>query len=241
MKNRVLVVVLVSAFYLSAQTKGKITYKLELLKDSLEQPYENPNNTDVQNEALEIMHESSPVQATLLFNESVSLYYVEGEQNAPNWNMTDEVISITPSGINFTWFMAGGETLYYVDWARDYMITQNNILGKPKRIIAQPKTWILTDETKEIDGYLCQLAIIEKLNNKKTKAWYAKEIPVKHGPRNFNGLPGLIIKVEDVKYIWTIVEYDFESKDADDIVEPTKGKLITQEEFRRLAGNPFGN
>ena len=37
-------------------------------------------------------------------------------------------------------------------------------------------------------------------------AWYAMDIPVHYGPFKFEGLPGLIMKIEDAdkKYIWTV-------------------------------------
>lgn len=240
MKNTLLILGLSICFIISAQTKGKIIYKIVLKKDSLEQPYENPENTESKNAALEMMYDSQPVQGFLVFNDNKSIYYVDEEDNIPTWENFDGTVSLTPAGINLTWFIAGGEGLVYNDISRSYHIEQTNSLGKPKRLIKQQKEWILEDETKIIDGYLCKLAVIEKLNNSKLKAWYTTEIPINHGPRDYFGLPGMIVKIEDIIYEWTITNVDFESEEANYIEEPTEGELITLDEYRRLAGNPFG-
>jgi len=240
MKNLVIIALLMSFSFSFSQTKGKITYKLTIEKDSLEQPYENEKNTEAQNEALEIMHESQTVNSYLVFNKDISVYYVEEKTDTPNWENTDGVISITPSGINFSWIWAGGDALSYNDFSSDFHISQSKTLGKPIRLVKKKKKWILKDEAKVIDGYKCKLAIIEKLNGKVLKAWYSTEIQVKHGPRDYFGLPGLIVKIEDVILTWTMTSIDFESEEANMIEEPTEGKLVTMEEYRKLAGNPFG-
>ncbi|WP_458629312.1 GLPGLI family protein [Winogradskyella sp. PC D3.3] len=67
----------------------------------------------------------------------------------------------------------------------------------------------MTEESKVINGYTCYLATIDKLNDKKVKAWYTPDIPVKHGPRGFNGLSGLIMEIEDVILQWTVVKNRF--------------------------------
>lgn len=241
MKNSVLVLVLMASWSLSAQLKGKITYKLSTKKDSLEQPYANPENTDAQNDFLEMMHESLPVEGYLVFNDSISIYNVEPKDDIPQWNNTNDNLTIKPSSINLTWFMAGGNSIYYADLSRDFSISQNAIMGPTVRIINKPVEWTITDETKEIDGYTCYLATKEKLKNKKLRAWFTPKIPVKHGPRGLSGLPGLIMEIEDVIYTWKIVKIDFDNKEADTIVEPIEGDLMTQEEFVDFSGNIFSD
>lgn len=241
MRNLFLIVVLLVSYCLSAQIKGKITYRLETIKDGIEQPFENPKNTDAQNEVFALMHESQPVEGYLVFNDSIAIYNVEPKIDIPGWNNGSDGLIITRSNINLSWMMAGGSTTYYNDWSRDYSITQNSITGPTKRVIQKPKEWTITEESKVIDGYTCYLATIDKLNDKKVKAWFTPEIPVKHGPRGFNGLPGLIMEIEDVVLLWTVVKMDFDNPEADDIIEPMEGKLLTQEEYIKFSGNPFGD
>lgn len=58
--------------------------------------------------------------------------------------------------------------------------------------------WQLADEQKEIEGLKCAKATTH-FRGRDYTAWYALEIPRSAGPWKFNGLPGLIIKIEDNK------------------------------------------
>lgn len=239
MKQILLIIICLASTNLFSQTKGKITYRIEIVKDSIEEPYTNPNNTEYHNEALEMLHEAQPVEGYLVFNDSISIYKVEPKIDIPGWNNSKNGLIITPSGINITWFMGGGNSTYYYDWSRGHSITQNKIMGPTVRVIQKPKEWTITKETKIIGGYMCYLATLDKLNGKKTKAWFTPKIPVIHGPKGFNGLPGLIMEIEDVFNLWKVVKIDFENDEADDIIEPLEGDLMTNEEFIEFCGNPF--
>lgn len=56
--------------------------------------------------------------------------------------------------------------------------------------------WQILSETKEIDGYLCQKAVVEHLGRRWT-AWYTEEIPIPDGPWFLHGLPGLVLEAFD--------------------------------------------
>ncbi|MBD5281121.1 MAG: GLPGLI family protein [Bacteroides sp.] len=62
--------------------------------------------------------------------------------------------------------------------------------------------WVLTDETEEIMGYECHKATA-KWRGREWNAWYS-DIPVNAGPWKFQGLPGLILKVEDTGGVHSI-------------------------------------
>ena len=55
--------------------------------------------------------------------------------------------------------------------------------------------WIITDETENIMGYECVKATTD-WRGRKWNAWFS-DIPINGGPWKFQGLPGLILKVED--------------------------------------------
>ncbi|WP_458628141.1 hypothetical protein [Winogradskyella sp. PC D3.3] len=83
MKNIFLILVLLGSYGLSAQIKGKVTYRLETIKDSVEQPFENRKNTDAQNEVFAMIHDSEPVEGYLVFNDSIAIYNVEPKIDIP--------------------------------------------------------------------------------------------------------------------------------------------------------------
>ena len=237
MKNKLAFLLVLTSLLAWSQTKGKITYNVSLDKSSIEAPYENPENTDSQNEALEMLHEAQPVDAYLIFNDSISLYYVE-DKEAPKFENIDGAISINPSGVNFNRNMAGGDKLYYTDWSRNYNIKSMDVLGEKKRVIIDSTSWTITDETKTIKGYTCKKAI--KGSDDKRIAWFTEDIPVKHGPRGFNGLPGLILEFYNNKHHYVVKDIELNHPEVKEILEPKEGELITKYELRQLAGDPYG-
>ena len=65
--------------------------------------------------------------------------------------------------------------------------------------------WVITNETKESDGYVMQKATTT-FRGRDYIAWFTKEIPIPMGPYKFYGLPGLILEIYDTDniYHWTI-------------------------------------
>ena len=76
--------------------------------------------------------------------------------------------------------------------------------------------WKLTGETKNIGNYTCYKAVFEKeeetiqinmidgdvkeekvLKKRTLVAWYTPDVPISNGPRDYGGLPGLILEVND--------------------------------------------
>jgi hypothetical protein len=46
-------------------------------KDSLEQPNTNPGDTDIQNDVLDMLHETQPIGGFSLFNNGIAIYNEE--------------------------------------------------------------------------------------------------------------------------------------------------------------------
>lgn len=58
--------------------------------------------------------------------------------------------------------------------------------------------WTITNETKTVSGYRCQKATTT-FSGRSYVAWFTNEIPIPDGPYKFNGLPGLIVQINDSK------------------------------------------
>ncbi len=116
-------------------------------------------------------------------------------------------------------------------------------LGSQKIAIVLKKRnkWILFNEKKTINGYVCLKAQIEMPwrsgapNNGKSTyfvtAWYCPKIPLKYGPKSFGNLPGLILELQDNKVIFQAISVDF--KDVPDIQNNyfKNYKIITEEKY----------
>ena len=65
-------------------------------------------------------------------------------------------------------------------------------------------------------------------------AWYAPEIPVNNGPGRYQGLPGLILEIEDGSLSLLCSKIVLNPKDKKEIAKPTKGKKVNQEKFDQI-------
>ena len=64
------------------------------------------------------------------------------------------------------------------------------------------------------------------------EAWYTLQIPVKHGPAEFWGLPGLILEVSAGNTTMLCSEIVMNPKERKEIVAPDKGKIINKKDYR---------
>jgi GLPGLI family protein len=65
-------------------------------------------------------------------------------------------------------------------------------------------------------------------------AWYTLDIPVNHGPGDFWGLPGLILEVSYGNTNILCTKIVINPKEKIEIVEPTKGKKVSQKEYDEI-------
>lgn len=61
-----------------------------------------------------------------------------------------------------------------------------------------PQSWQITDSTKTIMDYACQMAVSD-FRGRRWTAWFAPDLPISDGPWKFSGLPGLIMEAHDTK------------------------------------------
>ena len=62
-------------------------------------------------------------------------------------------------------------------------------------------------------------------------AWYTLDIPVNNGPGDYWGLPGLILEISDDNTQIFCTKIVLNPKEKEDLKEPTKGKVVTQQEY----------
>ncbi len=109
--------------------------------------------------------------------------------------------------------------------------------------------WKLHKDLKKIGKYKCYKATYKKLeinpitqekHSVKIIAWYTLDIPLPFGPRDFGGLPGLIlfVKVGGVYYIANKVQVNVPIA-SNEIKKPTKGQKMTREQFNKHLEKKF--
>lgn len=117
---------------------------------------------------------------------------------------------------------------------------EENMFLKKKYAVSEnlPKIiWKLTNESKKIKNYTCKKATTI-FRGRTYEVWYTEKIPISIGPWKFNGLPGLILSVQDKEgiYKWEVKSISYPYVDAKVninllIKENTKFKKISFKDF----------
>ena len=183
---------------------------------------------------------------TLDFTKSESMYKEEQELDAPKGPSANGGAMIMMIGGD------GGSDILYKNILEKRMANKTDLMGKifliKDNLVSYD--WELTGETKNIGNYTCYKAayeieeddiIIDMIDGevkevKKTikrtiVAWYTLDIPISNGPKNYGGLPGLILEVNDGNETIVCSEIILNPKEIKEIKEPTKGKIVTRKKF----------
>jgi len=117
----------------------------------------------------------------------------------------------------------------------DYVQGQTYRYTEPGKLI----NWAIQSETQTIAGYSCQKAT-GRFAGRNYTAWFSTDIPVSDGPYKFNGLPGLIVKIEDAtkSYGFQLIKLMKQLKykvqePTGTIVNSTKKELVLLEKKRK--------
>lgn len=94
--------------------------------------------------------------------------------------------------------------------------------------------WKIENDTKDILGYNCRKAIAQYRGRKYT-AWYTTDIPINNGPYVFQGLPGLIMEIEDQKQHYHFIAVAMDKKTSE-IYLRNENKIfhIDRKRFRKV-------
>ena len=117
------------------------------------------------------------------------------------------------------------------------VIENRSILDKLFLIKSDLKTrqWKITGEQDTVAGYTCMKALLANDSNI-VVAWFTPQIPVSVGPKDYGQLPGAILKLdfENGKRVYRALSVELNPIAIDAMIVPSKGKEVTDEEFRQL-------
>jgi len=219
----------ISTTLFSQKISGKITYvvSMEPISEKIIDSVSKKNilkKTRMDKWVQNILKNTPNVNAFLSFSKEESLYKVE-----------DEMQNDGKSIFNMNRIFAGGDNKYYKNTATKEQFRESSTFGDLLLIEMLPKKWQITQETKKIGNYVCFKAIdIESKNTKmKPLVWFTPEIPVSFGPKEFSGLPGLVLLVEMHKRRIEATKIILNPAEEIEITKPEKGKKITAEEIEK--------
>jgi len=223
MNKIIFVVLLVISIKTIAQDKISFTVNY-VLKVNKEMLLEQEKKGDGKFPEVLLMHLKNfeEPSATLVFNNTNSYYKVD-----------DKLENDKHYKFNFFTERAGGKSEYFCD------LTQNNCsytstIIKNKSVIYTKKTWILTEETETILGYICRKAILKNDKEATIEAWFTQDLPFPFGPFKFNNLPGLILKVETNNGLITYLATEIKENKNHKIKKDESIEAIQEDEYKQL-------
>ncbi len=98
--------------------------------------------------------------------------------------------------------------------------------------------WNITNESKVILSYTCKKATTTFLG-RQYEVWFTPDIPINNGPWKLGGLPGLILKANDVQnyYIFECTGIEFLKKKIPIVKYDLKYVTITRKDLNKLIKN----
>jgi GLPGLI family protein len=122
------------------------------------------------------------------------------------------------------------------------IVYQNQVVRKYEYEEKQPELkWKIQNDSKKILNYNCKKAVTH-YRGRDFIAWYTSEIPVNNGPYVFEGLPGIILEIEDSERKYEFVAVGIDKKPIDIYLRNENNILkVTREKFREIQKNYHDN
>ncbi len=211
---------------LLAQLTGEIIYE-EKLNLHMRIPEERA-------EMKEMIPEFRTEEMHLIFNEEEAVYKKYENPDA----VKDEDVDMSGrGGPRIRMRGMRSNQILYQDYQNFERLEQREFFDKKFLISGEPHTftWKLTSETKNVGDYTAHKATFSD-SMRSIVAWFVPELAVPLGPGEYGQLPGLILHVDinEGERTLTATSIELRDVDAEEIIKPTKGKKMTNEEFRKM-------
>ena len=210
---------------------GKATYKVTLMKakeieKKMIEKLKEEKKSERMIDMIMKMYDLKELYFTLLFNEEESLFYKNKMKEAFKGMLS----IISPQG------------KYYTNTRDSIILNEKESFDRFFLVSNKIINWKFIEESKVIRGYKCFKAIGTKKYNsrrgffdKEITVWYTKEIPYNHGPADYGGVPGFVVKVELKAIQIELSKLNLDVITKVRIKKPTKGKKITHEELQVMS------
>jgi GLPGLI family protein len=250
-KTKLSILILLISFTVNAQSfTGKATYKTSRKSSiSFGDDKKSTMSDDMKKQLQARLQKMNQKTFILNFDQKASIYKEDIKLDAPKPQA---------GGANVVMMSFGGSgngSVYFKNINEKRFSNQTEIMGK--RFLVKDKLpvyeWELSSETKNIGNYTCYKATftkeventnmtfengeskeVKKKEKITTTAWYTTQIPVSNGPGNYQGLPGLILEINDGKKTIVCTEIILNPSNKIEIEEPKKGKVVSKKKFDKI-------
>lgn len=226
-----LIVLIFISVSLTAPTSGDVTYKSEIVSQVIDTTkIKNDNIKQMMMQAVDKMKRQMPyVTYELKFTKDKAVFYRKKMMSVDNTIDYDDIAGF--SDANGQFFTVINDNLglrTFRSRNKEYIIKSN-----------LPK-WDIVSERKNILGYNCMKATtlkqLDNGDNIEVNAWFAKDLPFNFGPKEFAGLPGLILEIEERGMRFHATKVRLTDKDYK-IKFPDMDKSISKKEY--LSQSPY--
>lgn len=219
-----IVLLLLSAQFLPAQTAGRILFeeRMDLHK----------NLPPDREELKDMIPQYNTSEFELYFQDSITVYKAKKQ-------LEDPAETTAQSGNTRMSMRWGGRDnrVVYKNVSANQMIDSREFMQKQFLIqgTLDNRKWKVTGRQQEILGQLC-LSATTTVDTFNVEAWFAPQLAPHSGPADYQGLPGMVLKVDIDNGFRTITakEILYEPVDPEILVAPSKGKEVTAEEFEQI-------
>lgn len=208
-----------------AQNEGEILYT-EVRKLDIKLPDDMPEEMKAR------IPTTNSAKKILYFTPTISLYknfVANQDQTIENRDQEE--------GMEMKIVIKQPENEFFKDLANAKSTEYKDLFGKDFLIKGDLQTyaWKISNETKDILGYPCKKATCIADKDSVT-AWFTMKIPVPNGPGKFSKLPGMILEIDmnSGKHVMTANKIELKKLTGNNIIEPSKGKNVSQEEFNKI-------
>lgn len=170
----------------------------------------------------------------LQFNDTEAMYTASREEDA-----SDHVHAGDRGrgGMVRMRMMGGANNIVWLNHVEGKRVEQRDFMDKKFLIKGAPESfaWKLTGESMQVGAYQCFKATYAD-STENIIAWFTPQIPLPIGPSRYGQLPGAILHVDinEGERTLTAQEIIIQEMDAAIFKEPSKGKEVTDEEFREI-------
>ena len=226
-KTILLSIILISTIQLFAQS-GKVNYMASIIKKPLDK---NSPYYEKQKEIREVIDSrSKDIELEMTFNAIEAVY--KKKEKLKNDN---------DYGVNLTALLAGADAVYYTNKKDSLCIESVEDAGQRFLVSRKLAKWKISNETKKIGKYICTKATTikkvdlgRKIKKVPVTAWFTKEVPVSFAPKNYSGLPGLIVELQEGKLLLSVTKIAISADKKVAIKKPSKGMKVTEEEYKKI-------
>ena len=194
-------------------TKGKISFERRVSQFKMNES-ENEEDNIWMAEMKKVMTKTPADFFTLNFTEKQSYYKLEKEN--PDNKYMFGVLKPNENNYVLQDLVDGKTFMSRAVFENEYQLADS----------IKQYEWKLTGEVREIIGFECKKAITKICDSVVVVAFYTDQIPVKVGPENFNGLPGMILGLAVPRLAATWFATKIELNNDPIPTFPNKGKKV---------------